>query len=159
MQFTSLKNLTLSALIAALYASLTLLLAPISFGAVQFRVAEAMALLPILLPQAIPGVTLGCFVANLVAGYGSSDLIFGTLATLIAAVLTYVLRRNKWLAALPPVVLNGVIVGGMLSIVLQLPLFPLIASVAVGEAVVVYVLGIPLVQSLSKIPYIVKLGR
>ena len=148
----SIRDLAIAAVIGALYAALTVAFAPISYGAVQFRIAEAFTLLPVLLPQAIPGLAVGCLVANLIGGYGIWDVIFGTLATLIAAVLTYGLRKNVWLAAVPPVAVNAVVIGLLLHFVLQLPLLPTVATVGLGQLAVVYVLGVPLILALSRVP-------
>ncbi len=126
------RSLCSSGIIAALYAVLTLLLAPISYGAVQCRVAEAMTLLPIVMPQAIPGLFVGCIIANLATG-SLVDVLFGALATLIAAVGTYLLRKQKWLAAACPVVVNGAIVGAMLSVTQGWPLWLTVGQVALGE--------------------------
>ena len=95
------KNLCLSALIAALYAALTLAFQPISYGAVQFRISEALTLLPVLFPQAVPGLTLGCLISNLFNPMGATvyDVVFGTLATLIAAVITWRMRASIWVRA------------------------------------------------------------
>ena len=147
--YFSLRSLCLSALVAAIYAALTLLFQPISFGATQFRVSEALTLLPALLPQAIPGLTLGCFLANLLGGYGPLDMLVGTLATLVAALLTRRLRRSLWLAALPPVLCNALMVGAMLAYVLPAPFWATVLSVGGGEAAVVYALGIPLMKGLQ----------
>ena len=144
------RSLCLSAMIAALYAALTLLLAPISYGAIQCRISEAMTLLPILLPQAIPGLVIGCLVANLLSPVAIWDVIFGTLATLIAALGTYWLRKKPLLAALCPVVANGVIVGVMLAVFYALPLWMTMLEVAVGEAVAV-ALGFILLAALRKV--------
>jgi uncharacterized membrane protein len=130
--------------------------APISYGAVQFRIAEALTLLPILFPQAIPGLAVGCLVSNLIGGYGIWDVVLGTLATLIAAVCTCKLRKNVWLAAAPPVLANAVVVGAMLHFLLALPLIPTMATVGLGELAVVYVLGVPLVLALKRIPILKK---
>jgi len=154
-QFT-LRDLMIAAVIAALYAALTVVFAPISYGAVQFRISEALTLLPILFPQAIPGLTVGCLVSNLIGGYGVWDVVFGSLATLIAAILTYRLRKRMWLAALPPVVVNAVIVGLMLHFMLALPLLPTMATVGLGELAVVAVLGVALITALQKIPVLQK---
>ena len=143
------RSVCLSAMIAALYAALTLLLAPISYGAIQCRISEAMTLLPILLPQAIPGLVIGCLVANLLSPVAIWDVIFGTLATLIAALGTYWLRKKPLLAALCPVVANGVIVGVMLAVFYALPLWMTMLEVAVGEAVAV-ALGFILLAALRK---------
>ena len=144
------RSVCLSAMIAALYAALTLLLAPISYGAIQCRISEAMTLLPILLPQAIPGLVIGCLVANLLSPVAVWDVIFGTLATLIAALGTYLLRRKPLLAALCPVVANGVIVGVMLAVFYALPLWMTMLEVAVGEAVAV-ALGFILLAALRRV--------
>ena len=144
------RSVCLSAMIAALYAALTLLLAPISYGAIQCRISEAMTLLPILLPQAIPGLVIGCLVANLLSPVAIWDVIFGTLATLIAALGTYQLRKKPLLAALCPVVANGVIVGVMLAVFYALPLWLTMLEVAVGEAVAV-ALGFILLAALRKV--------
>lgn len=126
------RSLCISAVIAALYAALTLLLAPLSFGAVQLRVSEALTLLPMVLPQAIPGLFVGCLIANLYTGV-LTDIIFGSLATLLAAVGTYLLRKHPILAASCPVLSNGVIVGLVLSRTLGLPVLATMGSVALGE--------------------------
>lgn len=141
----STRDLTVSAIIAALYAAITLLFAPISYGPVQFRISEALTILPALMPQAIPGLTLGCLLANLLGSATPWDVIFGTLATLLASVLTRRLKKNLWIAALPPVVCNAIIIGLVLHFTLaDVLLWPTIAFVGLGEAVVVYALGVPL---------------
>lgn len=126
------RSLCVSAVIAALYAAMTLLLAPISYGPIQLRLSEAMTLLPMLLPQAIPGLFVGCLIANLYTGM-LTDIIFGSLATLLAAVGTYLLRRKPFLAASCPVISNGVIVGLVLALSANLPLALTMAQVAIGE--------------------------
>lgn len=126
------RSLCVSAMIAALYAALTLLLAPISYGNLQCRVSEAMTLLPMLLPESIPGLFVGCLIANIYTG-SVLDIIFGSLATLGAAIATYLLRKKPVLAAACPVVANGVIVGAVLSVSYGLPLLLTMAEVAIGE--------------------------
>ena len=149
----SLRSLVLSAVVAALYAALTLLFAPISYGPVQFRIAEALTLLPALFPQAIPGLTLGCLLANLLGSATPWDVIFGTLATLLAAVLARRLRRRLWVAAATPVLCNAIIIGVVLHFTLaDALLLPTIASVGLGEAAVVYALGIPFTLALARVP-------
>lgn len=118
----SVETITQSALIAALYAGLTLLFLPISFGQVQMRVSEALTVLPVLFPSAIPGLFVGCLLANLLGGSPWQDVLFGSLATLTAAVLTRLLRKHLWLAALMPVVINALVVGLLLNWMYQLPL-------------------------------------
>ena len=126
------RSLCVSAVIAALYAALTLLLAPLSYGPIQLRVSEAMTLLPIVLPQAIPGLFVGCLIANLYTGM-LTDIIFGSLTTLLAAIGTYLLRKKPLLAAACPVVANGVIVGLVLSLSFGYPVWLTMAEVAIGE--------------------------
>ena len=126
------RSLCLSAVIAALYAALTLLLAPISYGPIQLRLSEALTLLPMLLPQAVPGLFVGCLIANLYTGM-LTDIIFGSLATLIAAIGTYLLRKKPLLAAACPVVSNGLIVGLTLALSFHLPPLLTMLEVAIGE--------------------------
>ena len=147
------KNLCLSALIAALYAALTLAFQPISYGAVQFRISEALTLLPVLFPQAVPGLTLGCLISNLFNPMGATvyDVVFGTLATMIAALLTWRMRASVWLRALPPVLCNAVIVGLVLTYAYGIDMLWLnMLTVGLGEAVVCYLLGVPMVRLLAK---------
>lgn len=155
----SLRSLVLSAVIAALYAALTLLFAPISYGPVQFRISEAFTLLPVLLPQAVPGLTLGCLLANLLGSATPWDILFGTLATLLAATLTRRLKSTFWLAAAMPVVCNAVIIGVVLHFTLaDALLWPTIASVGLGEAAVILALGAPLTLALGRVPQVRDLG-
>lgn len=147
----SVRSLTLSAVIAAVYCALTLLLAPISYGAWQCRVSEAMTMLPLLMPQAIPGLFVGCLLSNLLGpSVGMLDIIFGSLATLIAAFGTWKLREQKWIAAACPVLANGLIVGAVVAYSYNLPLILTMIQVAVGEAVAV-LLGLLLVKALRKV--------
>ena len=149
----STKSLCLSALIAALYAALTLAFQPISYGAVQFRISEAMTLLPVLFPQAVSGLTLGCLISNLFNPMGATvyDVVFGTLATLIAAVITWRMRVSIWVRALPPVLCNAVIVGLVLTYAYGIDMLWMnMLTVGLGEAVVCYLLGVPMVRLLAK---------
>ena len=147
--------LTRAAIIAALYAALTLLLAPISYGEVQIRFSEALTILPVLLPEAVPALAVGCLLANILGGCTIFDIVFGTLATLLAALCTRALRKNVLLASAMPVLFNGVIVGAVVHYcyapVVALPLCMLF--VALGEAVVVAVLGTLLIKALPKIKW------
>ena len=114
----------------------------------QFRVSEALTLLPFYLPEAIPGLFAGCVFANFFGGYGLPDMVFGSLATLIAAVLS---RKsgNIWLAALWPVVSNMLIIGVMLHILVEVPLLAACLYVGLGEAGACYVVGVPLMKILE----------
>ena len=140
-----------AAVIAAVYVVVCLVLAPFSYGAVQVRVAEALCLLPVFGAEYIVGVTLGCFLANLL-GSTVVDVVFGTLATLLAALISWRVGKKKlWYAAIPPVVCNGVIVGLVLTYAYQIPaLWMNMLTVAAGEAVVCFALGVPLVRFLNK---------
>jgi uncharacterized membrane protein len=147
------RYITRVAVIAALYAAVTLLLAPISYGALQFRVSEALTLLPILTPAGVLGLTVGCLIANLLGSATILDIVFGTVATLLAARLTRQLRDKPVLAALPPVVVNAIIVGAVLSYAFSLPLFLTIGQVGLGQLGACYVLGLPLFYALRRLPH------
>lgn len=154
--------LALNGVIAAAYAALTLVASAmnLAYGPVQFRFSEALTVLPFLFPGTWPGVFVGCLVANLLSPYGPIDIIIGSLATLIAALLTQK-TSHAWLAPLPPVVCNMVLVGGMLAwyevgFSAQFPaLFAVNALwVGIGEAVVCYVLGILLLRAIPNVSYL-----
>ncbi len=148
---TLVRNICYGGAIAAIYAGLTLLLQAISFGPVQVRISEALTLLPILTPAAVPGLALGCLISGLMVS-AWQDLVFGTLATLLAALLTRRLRKNVYLAALMPVVCNGLVVGVTLYWLYGGSWLLNIATVALGEAVACFALGIPLLRLLQKTP-------
>ena len=146
--------LTRGAIIAALYASITLLLAPISYGEVQVRISESLTLLPILLPEAVPALAVGCLLANILGGATIFDIIFGTLATLLAALCTRALRKNMLAASAMPVLFNGVIVGAVVHFAYA-PVIPLplcMAFVAAGEVVSCMLLGPIVLRAVSRIP-------
>ena len=156
-KFTT-RDLTVSALIAAVYAALTMLLPGTSFGYAQLRLSEALTVLPFLFPAAAPGLIAGCLISNLLSPYGLVDIICGTAATALAALLT-LYAPNKWLAPLPPVLCNGVIVGGMLAWyqtgTFSGPFWPMFAvtgtGVALGELCICYIAGLLLLNVLPKI--------
>ena len=131
-----------------MYAVLTIGLAPISYGPVQFRVSEALTLLPFYLPEAIPGLFAGCVFANFFGGFGLPDMVFGSLATLIAAILP---RKsgNISLAALWPVLSNMVIIGLMLHVLIEAPLMATCLYVGLGEAGACWLVGVPLMKILE----------
>ena len=152
------RFLTKAAVIAALYAALTLAFQPISFGQVQFRIAEALTALPLLIPEAVPGLFVGCLLANLLGGGVLLDVALGSLATLAAALLTRKMRKKPLFALAMPVLWNGLVVGPVVYFfyVMGEGTYSLGAlaltclSVAFGEAVVVYVLGLGLFGALNK---------
>lgn len=133
-----------SAVIAALYAVLTWVLAPISYGPVQFRISEILVLLVFFNPKYAYAIILGCFVANTTSSLGWYDMVFGTLATTLA-VLPMIKVKKIWLAALFPVISNAIIISLELWLAFKEPgvLFLNMATIALGEAGVLYVLGIP----------------
>ncbi|AWK52323.1 QueT transporter family protein [Clostridium beijerinckii] len=147
------KRLVRTAIIAALYAAITLALAPISYGSVQFRVSEIMVLLAFFDPFYIGGLTIGCFIANILGPNGVADIMFGTLATFISVYAISLtgkfVKNNKAsiiIASLWPTIFNGIIVGWMLNYLYQLPLILSISEVAIGEFVVVTIVGVPVIK-------------
>ena len=156
----TLDAVTRAGVIGALYAAITLLLAPISYGNIQCRVSEALCILPWFFPETAWGLFVGCILANLIGGNGPLDIVFGSLATLFACLITARIKPRGF-ALLPPVVVNAVMVGAMLAYVItpdafwaSFPVFAL--EVGVGEAVAMYALGLPLSFLLERIPYVKK---
>lgn len=145
------RKIALSALIAALYAGLTLALAPISYGPVQLRVAEALTLLPFCMPEAIPGLFIGCMLSNFWGGFGLIDVVLGSAATLTAAWLTYKMP-NLIFAAVPPVAVNALVVGVYLGLLTETPVLLSVLYIALSQAAVCFGLGIPLCKILCKTP-------
>lgn len=155
MKFPSVKKLVYSSLIAGIYAVLTIFLAPISYGAIQFRLSEVLVLLAFINPFYIVALTVGCFIANIFSPNGILDIIFGTLATFISvAGISFTKKYLKdtllslTVASLFPTIINGIIIGYLLHFEFNLPLFLTIGQVAFGEFVVVTIAGIPLYKLL-----------
>lgn len=145
------KFLIQAAIIGALYAVLTVALAPLSYGVMQVRVSEALTILPFFTPAAVPGLFIGCLVSNLLSPYGLIDVICGSTATLIAAVGSYLLRSRPILVPLPPVIANAIIIGAMLHYAYAVPnLFFTMAWVGLGELVACYLIGYPLLRYMKK---------
>ncbi|MDD2215241.1 MAG: QueT transporter family protein [Eubacteriales bacterium] len=146
------KYLVQAAVIAAIYSALTILLMPLSYGVMQVRIAEALTILPAFTPAAIPGLFVGCLVANMVGPYGVMDMVCGSIATLLAALSSYRLRKKPGLVPLPPIIANGLVIGSMLYYAygVPLPLPACILWVALGEALACYGLGLPLIKYLNK---------
>ena len=144
-----------AAVIAALYVVLTLLANALGLAnyAIQIRFSEALTILPLFTPAAIPGLVIGCFLSNILTGCMLLDIIFGSLATLLGALGTYALRHcSKWLAPLPPIIANTIIVPFVLAYVYQfegsIPYFML--TVGIGEIISCGILGLLLHGVLGK---------
>lgn len=135
--------------IAAIYAILTLLLQPISFGyggVFQCRISEALTLLPVLSASAVPGLAIGCLIANLLGGAALPDIIFGALATLLGAVLTRRFAQKRLLAAMMPVIINTLVIGGVLSVLYHLNYFYAALTVLPGEFIACIPIGLTLLK-------------
>lgn len=150
----SARHIARGALIGALYVLLTLLTIPLS-GGVQLRFSEALCILPFFCPEAVPGLFVGCIVANVITGSIWLDVIFGSLATLAAAYLTFQMKKRgvtKWLAPLPAVLINAVVVGLLLryAYLVELPLWICMAGVFAGQVLSCYGIGIPLYYALDR---------
>lgn len=152
----TLLGMTYAAVIAALYVALTFLSSLFGLsgqGAVQLRISEALTVLPYFTAAAVPGVTLGCLLANLLIGAAAPDLIFGTLATLLGAIGTRALRRWRWLAPLPPVLCNTLIIPFVIRycyVDVTDSIWFLFATVGAGEILSAGVLGLLLLFALEK---------
>lgn len=157
------KRIAYAAVAGAAYAALTMLLAPISYGPIQFRLSECLCILPFFDPVFAAGLFVGCLIANLVSTAGFLDIIFGSLATLLAALCTAALgkRSRGWLSCilgcLAPVVFNALVVGAVLAFTIApegtsfAAAFVLFGfQVGLGEAVVLLALGLPLMRLLLR---------
>lgn len=152
------RNITFAALVGALYVTMCYFgnIFGLTFGIFQFRFAEALTVLPFLCPTAAWGLFAGCVLANLLSPYGLPDLIFGSLATLTAGLLT-ARCGNRWLAPLPPVICNGLVVGALLAwsetgFTAAFPGAFAFNALSVGgaELLVCYILGMPLLELLAR---------
>ena len=145
-----------AAAIAAVYVVLTTVFAAFSFGEVQVRISEALTILPVFTPAAIPGLFVGCLISNFLGGAILLDVIFGSIATLIGAVFTWKLRNSsKWLAPLPPIVANAIIVPFTVyyGYGVNLPIPFMMLTVGIGEVISCGVLGMILYGALNKYRY------
>ena len=144
-----------AAMTAAIYTVLTVIAAgfDLASGAIQVRFSEALAILPVFTPAAVPGLTLGCLISNLITGCALPDIIFGSLATLLGALGTYALRSHRILCTIPPIVSNMLIIPFILSYAYHIPgsipFFML--TVGLGELISVFGLGQILMQALLKV--------
>ena len=138
-QSSKIIYITQAARIAAIYTVLTMIAAgfDLASGAIQVRFSEALTIMPFFTPAAIPGLTIGCLLSNLLTGCALPDIIFGSLATFLGAVGSYALRRNRWLCALPPIISNMLIIPFILTYAYHIPggvpLFML--TVGIGELI------------------------
>ena len=142
-----------AAMIAAIYVVLTLIGASFSYGEVQGRISEALTILPAFTPAAIPGVFLGCLISNILGGCILPDIIFGSLATLAGAVFTWMLRnKSKYLAPLPPIIANVLVVPFVLKYgyMVPLPIPFMMLTVGIGEVISCGVLGLILYTALNR---------
>lgn len=153
----NIKKIVTTALVAAIYATLTLVLGAISYGPIQFRVAEIMVLLPFIKKDYIWGLTIGCFLANIIGPYGVPDIIFGTTATFLSAYAVYLTSKmmegKKYallVSSIWPTIINAAIIGIMLNIFFGLPLMLSIAQVGFGQFVVITIIAMPLYKSLEE---------
>lgn len=168
-------------MLAALYVVLTMLVKPIASGPIQFRISEALMVVPALLPAAVPGLYLGCVLSNVLTGMGWVDIVFGGLATLLACIITRLIakkcgllpeqqkgqvlsrtellkRKSIWLLPLPSIIFNAAIVGVYLPLLFPedfgsglIAILISVGELALSEAVVVYVLGIPFFLALHPV--------
>jgi uncharacterized membrane protein len=142
-----------AAAIGAIYVVLTLLFAPFSYGEIQVRISEALTVLPFFTPAAIPGLFVGCIISNILGGSIPLDVIFGSIATLIGAVFTYKLRNNsRWLAPVPPILANTVIVPFVLryGYGTNLPIPLMMLTVGIGEVLSCGVIGMIVLNALAR---------
>ncbi len=139
-----LRYLTQAAIIAAIYIALTMALAPISYGAIQIRVSEALTVLPYFTPAAIPGLTIGCIIANFNSPLGMVDVILGSGASLLAAIITSKIK-DKRLVPLPSIIVNAIVIPFVLRYTLGLPYFINMLWVGFGQTIACYGLGYPLI--------------
>lgn len=169
MKKASVQRLAFTALIAAVYAALTMCLGFMSYGNIQFRIAEALCILPFFFPYTTWGLFIGCLIANLISPSGILDIVFGSLATLLSCLCVAVIgaagSKRSWgrcvAACLMPVIFNAVIVGGVITLSTLEPdlLLPMIAvqvfgvyalEVGAGELAVMLIIGLPLMRVLPE---------
>lgn len=143
------KNLVRTAMVAALYGALTWALSSLSYGPIQFRLTEIMVLLAFIDSAYVPGLVLGCIIANIFSPMGFVDMAFGSFATLIAVFLISK-TKNLFLATLYPTIANGIIIAIELYFILKLPFLLSFGEVALGEFIVVTCLGYPIFKAILK---------
>lgn len=142
-----------AAMIAAVYVVLTYIFAPISFSEIQVRIAEVLTILPMFTPAAVPGLFIGCLLGNMLGGAALPDIIFGSIATLIGAFLTWKMRSMRpFIAMLPPVISNTIIVPLVLRYAygVSIPIPLMMLTVGIGEVISCEFLGLTLYHALSR---------
>jgi len=139
-------------MIGAIYVVLTMIFAPVAFGPIQFRISEALCILPYFTPAAIPGLFIGCLLANLLGGAAIMDVVAGSLATLIGAIGSYYLRKKKYLVCIPPIAANTIMIPWVLKFAYgYTDLIPfMMLTVGIGEILAIGVLGSALLAVLEK---------
>ncbi|MGI6007200.1 MAG: QueT transporter family protein [Ruminococcus sp.] len=149
--------ITQAAMIAAIYVVVTVVFSAFSFGEVQVRISEALTVLPMFTPAAIPGLFIGCILGNTLGGAIVVDVVFGSIATLIGAVGSYLLRKHKFLVPLPPIIMNILIVPFVLKYGYGVPLpIPfMMGTVGIGEVLSCGVLGYALMFALEKVKHVI----
>lgn len=140
-----------SAIVAALYAVMTMILPMASYGPIQFRFSEILTLTAFYNPSLIPGLTIGCLIANIPSPFGIADVIFGTLATFLA-VYSMSKIKNIWLASLMPAIFNGIIIGTEITLLsdTSVNFFVVGGQVALSEFIIVTLIGVPVFKMLEK---------
>ncbi len=136
-------------IIAAVYIILTLLVKPIAFGPIQFRIPEALTMLAFIDPAAILGLTVGVFFANFASPLGLVDILGGSALTLVAALLTYRIK-NKYMAMIPPILVNAFGVALYVAPAYDLPYWPTVGYIALGQTAVIGILGLPVLELYKK---------
>lgn len=137
------KFMVSAAVIAAIYVVLTMVTAPISFGVIQFRISEILCVLPMFTLAGVPGVFIGCLLGNMLSGAAVLDVVFGSLASLIGAYGTYKLRANKYMAVLPPIIANAVIIPFVLRYAYGVPdlILFMVFTIGLSEIIAIGILG------------------
>lgn len=144
--------ITQGAVIAAIYVVLVLIFDTFSFGPIQFRIAEMLTIMPYFTPAAIPGLFVWCLIANIIGGGLIWDIVFGSIATLIGAIGSYLVRKNKWLVPLPPIIANMVIVPFVLKYAYGYDglLVYFMFTVGLSEIIVCGIIGMALLTVMAK---------
>lgn len=155
-QNNKVRFLVQAAVISAMYVILTLItnFFGLANGAIQVRISESLTVLPFLTPAAVPGLTIGCLLSNIMTGCIAIDVVCGTIATFIGAIFTLFLRKYKWLAPLPPIISNTIIIPFVLSYAYHIPgsIPYFMLTVGIGEIISCGILGYCLMLALRRLP-------